>query len=290
MPKRLTVLVTGATGKQGGGVARRLLERGHAVRAFTRKADSPKAKALADLGAQIVTGSLEDRGSVESRRRRRGCNLRDEHALRGRHGGRDAAGHHRGRRREGCRRLPGLHVGRVGRPQDGDSALRQQGTGRGAHRRGIGVRASVVAPAYFMENALFTLDQLREGIYATPLPAGRKLAQVAVADIGAFAVLAIENPDRFAGKRHDIGGDEISGDEAVEVLSRVTGTKFSYFQVSLDMIRQRMGDDGATMYEWFNRVGYTVNLAALKRDFPEVHWHSFEAWAKTQDWKAIFAR
>ncbi len=50
MAKSLTVLVTGATGKQGGAVARRLLERGHKVRAFTRKAESPAAKALAGLG------------------------------------------------------------------------------------------------------------------------------------------------------------------------------------------------------------------------------------------------
>jgi hypothetical protein len=71
-------------------------------------------------------------------------------------------------------------------------------------------------------------------------------------------------------------------------LSRVTGKKFGYFQVPMDMIRQRMGEDGAKMYEWFERVGYTFDLAALKRDYPEVKWHSFEAWARTQDWDAIF--
>jgi hypothetical protein len=44
------------------------------------------------------------------------------------------------------------------------------------------------------------------------------------------------------------------------------------------------------MYEWFERVGYTIDLAALKREFPEVGWHSFEAWARTQDWKALLAK
>ena len=156
------------------------------------------------------------------------------------------------------------------------------------HIGSIGARATVVAPVYFMENAFFTREQLQKGV-STPLRSlrTRKLAQVAVADIAAFAVLALENPDRFAGKRHDIAGDDLSGNDAVEILSRVTGKKFSYFQVPMDMIRQRMGADGAKMYEWFERVGYSVDLAdALKRDFPEVGWHSFEGWAKAQDWSA----
>jgi uncharacterized protein YbjT (DUF2867 family) len=158
------------------------------------------------------------------------------------------------------------------------------------HIAKIGVKASIVAPVYFMENLAFTRDQLREGVYATPLTVGRKLAQVAVADIAAFAVLALENADRFAGKRHDIAGDDLTGNEAVEILSRVTGKAFSYFQVPMDMIRQRMRDDGVKMYEWFERVGYTIDLANLKREFPEVGWHSFETWARTQDWTGIFAK
>ena len=48
----------------------------------------------------------------------------------------------------------------------------------------------------------------------------------------------------------------------------------------LDVIRQRMGEDGAKMYEWFDRVGYTVDRAALRREFPDVAFQDFEAWAK----------
>jgi uncharacterized protein YbjT (DUF2867 family) len=289
MTKPLTVLVTGATGKQGGAVARQLLERGHKVRAFTRKPDAPAAKALAGLGAQLATGSLEDRASLDraaggadvvfamstpfeagmEAETRQGVTVADAAK---------AAGAY----------LVYTSVGsadkKTGIPHFDSKRVVEE------HITKIGVRASIVAPVYFMENIGFTRDQLREGVYATPLTAGRKVAQVALADIGAFAVLAIENPDRFVGKRHDIAGDDVSGNDAVAVLSRVTGKTFSYFQVPMDMIRQRMGDDGAKMYEWFERVGYTVDLAALKRDFPEVKWHSFEAWARTQDWKAIFAR
>src|SRR6201990_1962177 len=62
------------------------------------------------------------------------------------------------------------------------------------HIAKIGVRATVLAPVYFMENLYFGKDQLAKGVYATPLPPARQLAQVSVADIGAVAVRLIEDP------------------------------------------------------------------------------------------------
>jgi len=288
MSKPLTVLVTGATGKQGGGVARRLLERGHQVRAFTRKADSPAAKALAGLGAQLATGSLDDRAALD----RAAAGVDAVFAMSTPFEAGMEAETRQGVTVADAAKAAGAYlvytsVGsadkKTGIPHF-DSKYEVE-----KHIAKIGAKASIVAPVYFMENATaFSRDQLREGVYATPLTAGRKLAQVAVADIAAYAVLALENPDRFAGKRVDIAGDDVSGDEAVEILSRVTGKKFRYFQVPMDMIRQRMGEDGAKMYEWFERVGYSFDLAGLARDYPEIEWHSFEAWAREQDWKAIF--
>jgi hypothetical protein len=58
--------------------------------------------------------------------------------------------------------------------------------------------------------------------------------------------------------------------DVLAILSRVTGRPFTYFQVRLDVVRQGMGEDGAKMYEWFDRVGYTVDRAALRREFPDV--------------------
>ncbi len=58
--KKLTVLVTGATGNQGGALTRALLRRGHHVRALTRRPDSPAAVELKRLGAEIVPGDFDD--------------------------------------------------------------------------------------------------------------------------------------------------------------------------------------------------------------------------------------
>ena len=64
MSKQLTVLVIGATGQQGGSVARQLLGTGHRVRAFTRNADSSAARQIESLGAELAVGDTEDHESV----------------------------------------------------------------------------------------------------------------------------------------------------------------------------------------------------------------------------------
>src|SRR5918995_7216314 len=61
-----TVVVCGATGRQGGAVARRLLDRGWPVRALTRRPDSDRAQALADGGAEVVRADMGERGSLEA--------------------------------------------------------------------------------------------------------------------------------------------------------------------------------------------------------------------------------
>jgi len=51
-------------------------------------------------------------------------------------------------------------------------------------------------------------------------------------------VAALENRARYAGKRFDLAGDELSG-RVVAILSKVTGRPLSYFQVPMAMIRAR---------------------------------------------------
>lgn len=286
MDQKLVVLVAGGTGKQGGAVVKSLLERGHKVRSITRSTDSAKAKELADAGVTLVCASLEDTTALTK-------------ALEGAtslfamttpyEAGADAETR-QGVSAADAAKAAGVHLVFT----SAGSANRQTGIPHFESKRKvedhiakIGALATVLAPVYFMENLYFGNEQLAKGVYATPLPPTRRLAQVAVADIGAVAVRLLEDPGRFVGKRFDLGGDELTGDDVVAILSRVTGRPFTYFQVPLDVIRQRMGEDGAKMYEWFDRVGYTVDRAALSREFPDVAFHDFESWAKAQDWNTL---
>ena len=64
MSTPLTVLVSGATGNQGGAVARALIAKGHKVRALTRNTTSPSAKQLEALGAELVQSDLDNPESI----------------------------------------------------------------------------------------------------------------------------------------------------------------------------------------------------------------------------------
>jgi uncharacterized protein YbjT (DUF2867 family) len=285
MAQELTVVVTGATGRQGGAVARGLLERGHEVRAVTRDPNSSQAKALANAGATLVVASLEDTAAI-TRVLQGATSL---FAMTTPSGGADAETR-QGVAAADAAKAAGVHLvfTSVG------SANRQTGIPHfdskyevEKHIAKIGIRATILAPVFFMENLYFAKEQLAKGVYAATLPPTRTLAQVAVADIGAVAVRVLEDAGRFTGKRFDLAGDELTGNDVVAILSRVTGRHFTHYQIPLDVIRQRMGEDGVRMYEWLDRVGYTVDRAALHREFPDVAFRDFESWAKTQNWNAL---
>jgi len=113
--------------------------------------------------------------------------------------------------------------------------------------------------------------------------------QVAVADIGGGRRPRPRGLRSFhTGKRFDLAGDELTGNDTMSILSRVTDCALP-IQVPLDVVRQRMGDDAVRMYEWFDRVGFAVDRAALRREFPDVDFQDFESWAKTQDWNALLS-
>jgi uncharacterized protein YbjT (DUF2867 family) len=288
MTKPLDILVIGATGNQGGAVARQLVQRGHHVRALSRNAGSPAAEVLAALDIEVVQGDLSDRPSVD--RAIAGMDAVFSVATPYKHGpeaetrqsivAADAAA------------AAGAYLvyssvanadTRTGVPHfDGKFVVEE-------HIRARGIEAAIVAPAYFMENAFFGVAQLRQGVYGSPLSPTRRLTQVAVSDIAGAAVAALENRDRYAGKRFDLAGDELSGEEVAAILSKVLGRSLSYFQVPAQIIRNAMGEDNAKMYEWFETTGYSVDRAAPRRDFPDVPWRSFEAWARAQDWKTLLA-
>jgi uncharacterized protein YbjT (DUF2867 family) len=286
MAKVLTVVATGSTGKQGGAVARGLLERGHKVRAVTRDPNSSRAKALANAGATLVEASLEDTAAITKALE----GATSLFAMTTPFGGGTEAETRQGVAAADAAKVAGVHLVFT----SVNSANRQTGVPHfdskyevERHIAKVGVRATILAPAFFMENLYFGKEQLVRGTYGSTLPPTRRLAQIAVADIGAVAVRVLEDAARFTGKRFDLAGDELTGNDVVAILSRVTGRPFAYYQIPLDVIRQRMGEDGAKMSEWLDRVGYTVDRAALHREFPDVAFHDFESWVKTQDWRAL---
>jgi len=218
MSQKLAVVVTGGTGKQGGAVVKSLLERGHEVRAVTRSTDSAKARELANAGVTLVRASLEDTAALT--KALEGATSLFAMTTPFEEG--TQAETRQGMSAADAAKAAGVHLvfTSVG------SANRQTGIPHfdskyevEEHIAKIGVRATVLAPVYFMENLHFGKEQLAKGIYATPLPPTRQLAQVAVADIGAVAVRLLEDPGRFTRKRFDLGSDELTGHDVVAIDS-----------------------------------------------------------------------
>jgi uncharacterized protein YbjT (DUF2867 family) len=215
MSQKLVVVVMGATGQQGGAVVKNLLERGHEVRAVTRSTDSAKARALANAGVTLVRASLEDTAALTKALE----GATSLFAMTTPFEGSPQAETRQGISAANAAKAAGVYLVF----NSAGSANRQTAIPHfdskyevEKHIAKIGVRATVLAPVYFMDNLYFGKEQLAKGIYATPLPPTRRLAQVAVADIGAVAVRLLEDPGRFASKRFDLGGDELTlGREAL---------------------------------------------------------------------------
>ncbi|MGO4334990.1 NmrA/HSCARG family protein [Labrys sp. KB_33_2] len=288
MTTKRTVLVTGATGQQGGAVARDLLSRGHHVKALSRRPDSAGAQALAAAGAQIVPGDLDDTASIV-----KAASDVDTMFLMGTM----LADGTDGETRQGIAAADAAKAAGIGHLIYSSVADADKATGIPhfdskylveQHIAGLGVPYTISAPVFFMENSVapWSIDSLRQGVYALAVPAKRALQQVALADIGAFNAALVERREKVFGKRFDYAGDELSGEELVRILSRATNRPIRYQEVPTAAIRQQ-SEDAAIMFEWFDRVGYDVDVAGLHKDFPEVNWHNFADWAGSFDWRIL---
>ncbi|GIF17784.1 uncharacterized protein YbjT (DUF2867 family) [Actinoplanes tereljensis] len=287
-----SVLVTGATGLQGGAVARRLLEDGHTVTVLTRKPDSAPARELAGRGARLVTGDFTEPASLP-----------------GAFAGVDVAfamgtpleAGPDGETRQAITLLDAAAAAGVRHVVYSSAANADKGTGISwfdskleveKHLSGLGVPWTIVAPAVFMEvvSSAQTVAGLREGKLIMPLSPDRTLQYVDPEDIAGFVSLVLADPGRFAGRRVDLVSDVTTGPALADLLTRHTGRPITYTRNTVEELRRYGGDDVAKMFIWFEDGGFDMDAAALHTEFPEVGWHTFEQWAARQDWAEVMNR
>lgn len=280
-----TILVTGATGRQGGAIARELLQHGHSVRAMTRKPESDAARALAELGAEVVVGNLDDADSL-----RRALDgvwgvLSVQNWFEAGAAGEEEQGKRLARlaREAGVQHFVYQSVGSAHRSTGiphFDSKWRIEET-----VRALGFPSyTILRPVFFMENLLGSgfKPGIDRGILAIALRPETRLQMIAVSDIGLFGLRAFEDPVGMNGREIDIAGDACTGPEMAAALSRITGREIRFHQVPLEDARSR-GEDYARMMEWFDTVGYEADIAGLEEEFG-IELTRFEKWAAEQDW------
>jgi uncharacterized protein YbjT (DUF2867 family) len=271
------ILVTGATGQQGGSLARLLLQKKHKVYALTRNAQSSSAQDLRNRGANILKGDLDDSDSLEHAVKDvesvflMGTPFEDgtEGEIRRGKLMTDIA------KKNGIEHLVYSSVANAdkntGIPHFESKYKVEQ------HIKNLGIPHTIIGPTFFMENLLG--PGLEQGQLALPLSPSTTLQQSALENIAEFSALVIERRKPFLGKRIDIASDEVTGEQATNILSNMLGYKIRYVPVPLEQVYQG-NEDMARMYEWYEKVGTGIDISALHQEYPEVKWLTFRDWAK----------
>lgn len=284
-PNERLILVSGATGQQGGAVARHLLDEGFQVRALTRSPDSEAAQALTEAGAKLAKGNFDDRASLGR-------------ALDGAYGAFSVqnfmtAGGPDSEVRQGKAFADAAGDAGVEHFVYSSVGAADQDTGIPhfdskwqieEHIRALGLPTTILRPVFFMENwSGFAEDAIRGGQLPQPLSPDTALQQIAVDDIGAFAALAFANPDEWKARAVELAGDELTMTETAKAFSRVMGREVEHVQVSWDAFEAQAGEEMTVMYRWFEDVGYDADIAALREEYPDLQ--RFEPFLREHGWE-----
>jgi uncharacterized protein YbjT (DUF2867 family) len=277
----LFVLVAGATGKQGGAVAKHLLAQGVKVRALTRDASSAAAEKLRQAGAEIAKGDLNDRTSLD--RALAGVNavfsVQDFWAK--------GIGYE-GEVRQGVNLANAAQKAQV-------AHFVQSGMARATHIEGIehfeskqaicshiqsiGLPHTIVGTVYFMDNML---DLKRGGAMTFPTLSGTlkqttKMHMLAVEDLGAIVAHLFAYRSRYLGQYVDIASDCLTVPEMKQIYQRVSGKRPKSWALPAWLLRI-FSKDFAKQLAWQNDLGWSFSVAPSRVMHPALT--SFEKYIR----------
>jgi uncharacterized protein YbjT (DUF2867 family) len=293
------VLVTGATGKQGGATARALLAAGVPVRALVRDPSTGPASAVQALGAELVTGDLHDRDSVISAAKGAravfsvqmpaitadGIDFDGELA--------QAVNLIEGARAAGVPQFvqttvsgAGQHAGTPGWSEGRWASLEpyyKTKTGIQDRVRDAGfAHWTLIKPSTFMDNFLpataYLIPRGVAGGLVTVLKPGTHISLVATDDIGRAAAAAIAEPERFDRVELELASDYLTMTQIAEVLSRALGTELT----APDMTEQEALAAGMPAYAAVPHERLNVAGQPARPEYARalgIQLTSFEAWA-----------
>jgi uncharacterized protein YbjT (DUF2867 family) len=282
MTNNRTILITGVTGNQGGAVAQALQGTGFRLRGLTRKPDSERAVALSSQNVDIVKGDLDDEATL----RRALAGVWGVFAVQNAGEAGAEREEAQGKRLATLAREAGVEhyvytsVGSADK-QTGiphfDSKWRIEET-----VRSLSFPSHVILrPVFFMENLIAPLS-LQGPTLAWALGPETKLQMIAVDDIGWFGARAFTEAAALNRREIDLAGDTRTMTEAAEILTRALGRPIAFAQTPIEQVEQ-YSKEMAVMLQWFERVGYSADIAELEREFGR-------ALSKLPDWASRNAR
>ena len=258
------ILVTGASGQQGGAIARALLAQGATIRAASR--NPAKLSALKEQGAEVVGMDFTDRASIDaaldgvsraflvSTPFEAGTDSETQQA----NAFVDAA------KAAGLEFLLYSSVG--GAERDSGVPHFESKWKAEEHIRSLGLKAAFLRPVFFMENfgTPWFLPSIQGGTLMLPQGKDTKLQMVSLPTIGAMGAKILLNPDDFAGKGIELATDEISLTDAMALLSKASGKAIKFSPMPEEKAAEVLGDDFAKMFKWFDEGGYQADIEQPK--------------------------
>ena len=276
------ILVIGATGNQGGAVARHLLQRGKfLVRALVRDENKPASLALQQAGAELVKGDLGDRASLDR-------------AFAGVYGVFSVQDFKDGAATE-IRQGKSLAVAAKGADiqhfvySSVGSAERNTGIPHFDSKfqveeyiRSIELPYTILRPVFFFYNYNGMRSMVENGTLFQPLSPETKLQQLSEEDYGAMVAEVFDRSADFMHREIEVASVEMTMPEIAAGFSHVLGKPVNYQQIPFEAFEQQAGEEVTIMYRWFENIGYIADLAQLKRDFPALT--NFESYLRSGDW------
>lgn len=267
---RGTIVVCGATGRQGGAVARHLLADGWTVRGLTRSAGSDKARRVADQGVEMVEADMGDRASLDRAMTgaygvysvqnpmisgfpaevEQGTNVADAAKAAGvRHVVYGSAG-----------------IGAATGVPSWDTKVAVT-----EHLRSLGLPLTVLRPEAFMELMTDKAYYPQVGVWHVMpklMGGGRVVPWLAVDDLGAIAARVFADPERFIGADIPVASDLKTIDECRSIWVEVAGSRPKSFPMPVwlfERVAGHAGKDLPVMWRWL-RTGSVPEDTGPTRD------------------------
>jgi uncharacterized protein YbjT (DUF2867 family) len=284
------ILISGATGKQGGATLKYLSQlpgNKFELLALTRNANSPSALKLAQTAnVKIVEGDLDNVSAifektgpvwgvfavqtVSKKEEAQGKDLVDAAVAAGTeyfvYSSVDRGGPQKS---EGY----GTYVPHFVTKYHIENHLKEKAS---ASKQGMAW--TILRPVAFMDN--YAANFPGKGFGAAWKSLGDKKLQVIYSgDIGAYAALAFENPEKYQGQALSIAGDELSFAEAQEVFKDAFDSELPYTYGFVATALKTLIADVGLMFKWFEEVGYGSNIQEARKIYPGLM--DFKTWLTT---------
>lgn len=252
-----TVLVGGATGRQGGAVTRHLLNSTeYDVHILTRSPASPAARDLSDRGATIRQGNLMDPGSLERALSGvdRGFFITDY----------SSASSAEDERTQGFNVIEAAESQEVGHLVYSSTVDADVATGvphfESKHRvetrlRESGVAGTILRPSSFYQNLEDVDTAVRAGFLPFPMDTDAALPMFDVGDIGKAATEVLTHPGRHAGEVHDVCAGLYTLEEITDVMGSIGGTPITPISLPTSVVRMMEDESVAKTFDWYTEHG-----------------------------------